>query len=182
MSNHPLITPTHSGDDKKRVDAIFAQAEKHLGFVPEGLRLYSISPTLLESFFGVVGYFMAHETFRPELTAMIRYLSSSKAGCKFCIDFNEAMLVNLGADLDNVRAAREDLDKAPLEEKEIALVKLALDASDDPESIAKQDIEALKAYGWSEKEIFEATFIAANNRSFTTMLRTFNIEQQGAYG
>ena len=181
MSNKPLITPTLNDDDKQRVDAIFEQVEQSMGFVPDGLRLYSVSPAILESFLGAVGYFMSHPTLRPELLAMIRYLTSSKVGCSFCIDFNEAILVKLGINLDDVRAARDNVNQAPLEDKEIALLKIALNSNDNPDSMDEKVMEEARTLGWTEREIFDAVFIAASNRAFTTVLKTFNVEQQGSY-
>ena len=181
MKKQPLIIPTLSNEDQQRVDTIFKEVEKNMGFIPDGLRLYSISPPILESFLGIIGYFMSHQGLRPELLAMIRYMTSSQAECKFCIDFNEAILVQLGIDLDDIRATKDDVNNAPLENNEIALLKLALQSNDNPETMDEKAMQAAKTLGWTERDIFETVFIAANNRAFTTMLKTFNVEQQGSY-
>ena len=44
----PLITPFVPAGEEQRVEAILDMAREHLGFVPDGLRLYTISPPLLE--------------------------------------------------------------------------------------------------------------------------------------
>ncbi len=56
-AQHPLIDPVPPQGDEARVAALLGIIEQELGFVPDGLRLYGISPPLLETFLGTVGYF-----------------------------------------------------------------------------------------------------------------------------
>lgn len=49
---HPLLNPVPPADEEDRVQAIFDQIQEAAGFVPDGLRLYAISPPLLETFVG----------------------------------------------------------------------------------------------------------------------------------
>lgn len=180
MSHSALITPTAPSADQARVEAIFAQVQEQMGFVPDGLKLYGISPPLLESFVATIGYFRGHSKFRQELLAMIRYLASSNNECTFCIDFNESILLHLGLELDQIRASQTSPDRAPLPDNEKVLLNLALNAMKDPDSIAEQDIQQAKDQGWDERDIFEAVLIAANNHAFTTVLKTFKVHHQGA--
>lgn len=178
----PLLQPQVPAGDEARVNEIFSNIEKHLGFVPDGVRLYSISPPLLETLIGNVGYFNLGGTkLPPALTAMIRYQISWNAGCHFCIDLNEGFLSNLGIDLDEVRASRNNPDAAPLEEKEKTLLKLAIKAINTPERVDKTDIETARNQGWGDREIFDAIVQAASNKAFNYVLRTFKLEHQGAF-
>lgn len=176
-----LITPAIPTEDTEKVNAIFAGIEEHLGFVPDGLRLYGISPPLLEAFVANVGYFMAHPRLSQELLAMIRYLVSSDAGCSFCIDFNTSLLINLGKTDEELKAARENPDNAPLTDAEKTLLKIALAALENPEGVTQADIQAGLDQGFSERDIFDAVVVAANNQAFTHVLRTFKIESQGTF-
>ena len=107
---------------------------------------------------------------------------SERAGCKFCIDLNQGVLSNLGADLDAVHAAREDIDQAPVSDAEKPLLKLALQAVDAPDQDSEPLVEAARAAGWGDREIFDAVMQAASNRAFNFVLKTFNVEAQGAFG
>lgn len=181
MTKVALITPTVPSEDTEKVNSIFAMIEEHLGYVPDGLRLYGISPPLLEAFVGNVGYFMAHQTLSQELLAMIRFLVSSDAGCSFCINFNSGILLNAGKTQDELDAARKNADNAPLADNEKILLKIALAAINHPENVTRDDIQAGLNQGFSERDIFDAVAIAANNKAFTHVLRTFKIEQQGTF-
>ena len=111
----PLIFPQAPVGDEQRVADIFSAIQEHVGFIPDGLRLYSLSPPLLETFVGNISYFNGGGTsLSPELTAMIRYLVSWQSGCSFCVDMNESLLVNLGKDLDTLRAARNKAGRSEI--------------------------------------------------------------------
>jgi alkylhydroperoxidase/carboxymuconolactone decarboxylase family protein YurZ len=51
----------------------------------------------------------------------------------------------------------------------------------DPDSVSAKDIQAAKAQGWSDRDIFDVVAQAASNRAFSSVLRTFNVESQGAF-
>ncbi len=180
-ARRPLIDPVPPQGDEARVATLLGMIEQELGFVPDGLRLYGISPPLLEAFLGTVGYFRSGAGgLSPELATVIRYLVSSKSMCSFCIDFNETMLVSMGHDLDVLRAARSDPDKAPVKDAERPLIQLALKAVSGPETVTASDIDVARGHGWSDRVLFDTVAVAASNWAFTTMLRTFKVEHQGA--
>jgi len=178
-----LIFPQVPKGEEEKVDAILSNFEQHMGFVPDGLRLYSISPPLLETFAGNIGYFnMGGTQLPPSLTTMIRYQTSWNAGCSYCVDLNETFLTNMGLKLEDIRASRNNPDAAPLDQKEIALLKLAIKSIDAPEDVSQSDMDEMRQLGWADREIFDAVAQAANNRAFNYILKTFNIEHQGAFG
>ena len=177
-----LIFPKAPAGEEERVNNVLGNIEKHLGFVPDGLRLYGISPPLLENFVGNISYFnMGGTQLPPALTAMIRYQISWDANCRYCIDLNEGFLTSLGIDLDDVRASRNNPDAAPLSEKEKSLLKLAIKSVETPDRVNQTDMTNIKNQGWQDREIFDAIVQAANNRAFNFVLKTFNIEGQGAF-
>lgn len=178
----PLIIPTVPAGDEARVTAILDGIQQHMGFIPDGLRLYTLSPPLLETFVGSVAYFNGGSRLEPRLMAMIRYLVSWQSKCQFCIDMNEGFLTNMGLQLDEIRAARANPEAAPLPDNEMPLLRIALKAVDQPESVTHADLEKARAHGWTDRDIFDAVAQAASNRAFNLVLRTFNVEHQGAFG
>jgi uncharacterized peroxidase-related enzyme len=177
----PLLTPRPPAGEEQRVASILEAVEQHLGFVPDGLRLYSVSPPLLEAFVANVSYFRGGTHLSPVLTAMIRYLVSSQARCQFCIDLNESVLAHLGVDLEQARRARTNPELAPIEAHEQALMRLALQAVTDPDAVTAAEMKTARESGWSDRDIFDAVVQAANNRAFNHVLRTFKVEQQGVF-
>lgn len=177
-----LIYPQAPFGEEEHVKGIFEKIEQHLGFVPDGLRLLSISPPLLETMMGNIGYFnMGGTKLSPILTAMIRYQISSNAGCRFCIDLNEGFLTNLGLDLDEVRASHNKPESAPLDDKDKALLIFAVKSIQNPNDIDEVEMAKVKKHGWKDREIFDAVAQAASNKSFNYLLKTFNVTHQGIY-
>lgn len=176
-----LIQPKAPAGEEQKVAGLLGAMEQRLGFVPDGLRLYSFSPPLLENFIGNISYFNGGSGLDPRLMSMIRYLVSWQAECRYCIDLNETFLTNMGVDLDAVRAARDNVDAAPLPMRELLLLKFALQSVNAPDSIGPADLALLRDEGWSDRDIFDVVVQAANNRAFNNVLRTFNIEHQGAF-
>lgn len=181
MQQHdkPLITPRAPAGEEARVDAVLGAVQKHLGFIPDALRMFSFSPVLMENFVGNISYFNSGERIAPSLMAMIRYLVSWESKCTFCIDMNEGFLTNMGLQLDDIRAARSNPDKAPVSAKEKTLLMIALNSVFNPDSVSEKDVQAAKAQGWSERDIFDAVAQATSNRALSSILRTFKVEAQG---
>lgn len=177
----PLIYPVAPSGEEERVAGILGAVESHIGFIPDGLRLFSFSPPLLETFAGNISYFNGGTELSPLLMTMIRYLSSWQSQCHYCIDLNEGFLINMGLDLDIIRAARSNPEAAPVDKNEIPLLMLALKSVNTPDEVCDQDIKEVRANGWSDRNIFDAVVQAANNRAFSLVLRAFNVEHQGAF-
>lgn len=179
--NRPLLTPRIPAGEEAKVAEIFSHVEQRVGFVPDGLKLYSFSPTLLQNFVGSSGYFNSGERIPPRLMAMIRYLGSWRAGCQFCIDLNEGFMTSMGLSLDEIRAARDNPEQAPLDEKEKTLMRLALKSVSDGGTLSQADIDAARGQGWTDRDIFDAVAQATSNRAFNMVLRAFNVEHHGVY-
>ncbi len=180
-NNHALIQPKAPAGEEEKVAGMLGAMEQHLGFLPDGLKLYSFSPPLLETFIGNISYFNSGSRLDPRLMAMIRYLVSWQANCSYCIDLNETFLAGMGVDLAAVRAARNNVDAAPLPLRELQLLKFALRSVNDPDHISDTDLALLRDEGWTDRDIFDVVVQAANNRAFNNILRTFKIEHQGAF-
>ena len=177
----PLIYPIAPAGEEERVAGVLGAVESHIGFIPDGLRLFSFSPPLLETFAANISYFNGGTELSPVLMTMIRYLSSWQTQCSYCIDLNEGFLTNMGLELDVIRAARSNPEAAPVAENEIPLLLLALKSVNTPEEVSEQDIKEVRMSGWSDRNIFDAVVQAANNRAFSLVLRAFNVEHQGAF-
>jgi alkylhydroperoxidase family enzyme len=180
-SDNPLITPLAPAGEESRVDAVLDAVKQRLGFIPDGLRLFSLSPVLLESFVANIAYFNSGERLSPALMAMIRYLVSCEAKCKFCINMNEGFLANMGLDLDSIRTARRNPEAAPIPATEIPLLLIALKSASNPERVNQADIQSARTQGWTDRDIFDVVAQATSNRAFNSVLRTFNVETQGAF-
>lgn len=156
---------------------VYRQMEKVLGRVPNGMRIYSQSPALLAHHWGELGYFIGHATLSPALLTTIRLLVSQANHCEYCVDMNAGMLIGLfGLTPEQVAAIRRDPQAAPFEAKDKALLAFVLETIVEQKPATPAGIEALKALGWSEADMFEAVLHGARNVAVDLVLNTFAVE------
>jgi len=134
------------------------------GFTPPPpLVTMSASPGLLELQNRQIIYFRNHETLDAEFFATLRYILSDRYDAPDCLAFNADLLRRAA------QYAEEDLDallrepeKAPLPEDETALLLFVLDLVRDPGAINEDAVNDLRARGFSDGDVFDATFHATS--------------------
>ena len=171
------ITPPP--EEVTKVEAIMAPYKEMLGRAPGGLQLLGVSPPVLEHYAGTIGYYMTHPTLGQPLLTFIRYLVSWRGDCAYCVDLNEAFLISAGLDLDAIRATREDPGLAPLEERDKALLLLAVESVDRPETVSPDRLDKLRDLGWSDRDILDAVWHATLNRAFGRTAEAFGLPPDG---
>jgi len=122
---------------------------------------YSVSPRLLHAhldFYGAVGAPGALSKLRKE---MIATAVSADNGCRHCTALHGGFLGKLTSDAALVRALMTAPDSAALAGPDRVLLAYALKLTRTPRDVCQRDVEALRAAGFSEAEIFEAAFVTA---------------------
>ncbi len=130
--------------------------------VPVPLMMYSASPGIMEATSGILQYYMGHKALSFPLQALIRYLVSCHAGHNWCEQFNGALLKRAGMTDEDLTAVQKDPGAAPIEDNERAMLNFVLKAVKEPESVSREDIADLKALGWQDSDILDATQLGAN--------------------
>lgn len=142
--------------------------------VAEPMLMMSASPDLAFLQSNVIRYFRSQEKLDLGLLATIRYLVASEFDYPYCQTFNAGLLQQAGgmsaADLENMRSHPE---KAPLEESQKELVLFVLKAVKTPEKVTKADVEKLRQLGWSDQNIFDATYHGAFMRTISIVHKAF---------
>ena len=160
------------------IKEIFEEIQSMIGMLPNGIRFWSVSPEALKVQWNGIkrGFSKDEESIR--LAAIIRYLMSSENECTYCIGFNGGMLINMhGMTQDELLTMKEDPSKAPLGEKNRALLLFAIKAVNNADSVNAEDIEALKQLGVSEEEMFEIVKSASHMFVVNTLFKTFKVQQ-----
>jgi alkylhydroperoxidase family enzyme len=141
--------------------------------IPTPLQLMSASPGLLERQTGVIGYYMSHKKLTFPLLAAIRYLAALKTGHAFCTEFNGGMLLQMGMSASDLADLKSDPKTSNLEPEEAAMVAFVAKALDDPASVTKADIEALRGQGFEDADIFDALAHGANMYAGSVLFKAF---------
>ncbi len=88
------------------------------------------------------------------------------------------LLINMfGQSPEQVAATKQDPNQAPLEEKEKAMLLFVLKSVKTPTEVTEQDVQALRALGWEEGDILDATAHGARHVAIDILFNTFKIEK-----
>ncbi|QWR78068.1 carboxymuconolactone decarboxylase family protein [Candidatus Magnetomonas plexicatena] len=174
----PLIKTVKPEEAAGKTAEIFAATKERLGRVPNVYQLYAVTPTLFEVQSNVMGYFMNHPTLSMGFLAFVRMLVSVGTNCVYCIDFNKNMLIQSGIGADVLNETIKDPKKAPLPEKEKALLLFVLKAVKNPRSVDGGDVDELRNLGWSDQDILDAVIHGANNAAADIIIDTFKVEKE----
>lgn len=159
------------------VAQVYGQIGQAFGGVPNGMRLFSASPVLLEQNWQQMGYYMQHPRLSFPLLAFIRMLVSQRHECDYCIGMNESLLVNMGGfAMDDVLAAKRNPANAPLPEKDRAMLLAVLKTVEAPKALDKADLDRLRAMGWEDGDILDAVYHGARNVAIDIMFNAFKVE------
>lgn len=172
-----IISTIAPQDATGPVAEIYGQVEQAMGRLPNAMRLYSASPDALAAQWQNIGYYFQHPTLSFPLLASIRMLVSQDNECTYCIGLNEAMLIErAGFTPEQIAAAKRNPADIPLPEKDKALLLLTLKATRTPKAISVADLDALRALGWNDRDLFDAVNHAARNVATDILFNTFKIE------
>ena len=160
-----------------KVAEAYGQIQQMMGRVPNAFQLYSSSPILLEQQMQQIAYYRQHPTLSFPLLAMVRMLVSQHNDCKYCVGFNESMLMDMaGLTPEQVAATRRNPADAPLPEKEKAMLLLVLKATKTPRMVEKTDLDQLRALGWGDGDIMDAVYHGARNVAVDIVFNAFKID------
>ena len=178
----PFIDPAPPRDHAAKVDALLAPFEKMMGRAPDALRLMSVSPPVLENYIRNIGHYMNHASLSPVLTAMIHYLASASGGCSYCIDLNERMLLDAGCDLEAIRRTRDNPEDAPLESREVALLRLVFAAVNRPHETQRSHFDEVRTAGVGDGGNFGALEHGPAARALGNLLDSLKLREEGVLG
>ena len=160
------------------VAEIYAQIKNAWGHVPTAIQAFSANPFLLKHQWEYYASIMQHPTLSFPLAASIRMLVSEAGNCRYCIDMNGGMLINMaGWTPDQVAATRDDFNDSPLSPKEKTLLGLVLKATRDSNSVSAADLQAAREAGWSDSDILDAVNHGARMVAGDIIINGFKVER-----
>jgi len=172
----PLIHTIKPEDATGELAEIYVKMKELRGRVPASSQLWSVSPELLKQQLDFIGYYMNHKTLSTPLLAAIRMLVSSQTGCKYCVDFNTAMLVNMmGWSMDDVALLKENGKSAKFSDKENAMLSFVVSSVKKCSKADKAELAALRDMGWSDGDLLDALQHGARMSAIDIIFNTFDL-------
>ena len=113
-----------------------------------------------------------------DIKEAIALLISKENGCKMCIDVHKGIAKMLGLSEQRIEEILQGVESISTDAKEKALLNFCIRASKkESYKILKEEIDALKALGYSDKQILEAVAITGYFNYINTLSNVFALGQ-----
>ncbi len=135
--------------------------EERTGEIGENSRMLALRPDIFNATTVIFKTLMVNKTeLDKHIKETLAILISNENGCKICVGEHERIAKMLGMPEEYVDAVLEGIEKMEIPEKERILYEFCLRcASKENYKILKEDVEAVKAAGYSDSQILEAVTI-----------------------
>jgi alkylhydroperoxidase family enzyme len=151
-----LVKTISPEEAEGKIKEAYSAFLKTAGVVPKPFEMMSASPDLMFLQGDIINYFMKHPTLGLPLLTHIRLMAAVAYDYAYCIAFNSNILKMVGADDQQIEAVKSDPEQATLDDKDKAMLLFVVKALKTPEAIEQPDVDALRALGWTDKDIFDA--------------------------
>lgn len=159
-----------------QIAEIYDMMEQRMNVIPNVVQFYTASPELFGKFMGLVSHFIDHPTISRATVAYIRMLISHNENANYCVLLQSGILRSLEITEADINKAKEDYTNVNLEEKNKALVCFVMDMMFNNLKNTESRIDQLREMGWTDKDIFEVSVLAAIQKGMVNVIKTFEIE------
>ena len=138
----------------------FRVCEEKLGFVPNVLAAYSFDQAKLRAFATLYNDLMLADSGLSKLEReMLAVVVSSANRCYYCLTAHGAAVRQLSDDPELGEMLVMNWRTAPLPARQRVLLEFAHKLTATPGEVGESDREALRAAGWSERDIWDAASV-----------------------
>ena len=152
------------GDAQGQVKQIYNEVNSTFGMIPSPIMQHSVSPKLLKNHWELFKITGENRHFSQKFLAIMRMTIATSGHfqhCDYCVDGNAMMLKHMFKMSEKeILNIQKDPSVAPLDKKEKKMLHFLLTATSKPKSLTTDDFDALRALGWSDKDIFEGLKMA----------------------
>jgi AhpD family alkylhydroperoxidase len=150
------LSPEALGD----LEPILHLVSQAMGFVPNSLLTMAHWPELVRAFVPFAGLVNGPGRVRPEIKALVAFVSSRAAACRYCQAHTSHTASRRGVSPEKLAAAFE-FETSPLfDEAERAALCFARDASIVPGAVTEAHHEALRAH-FDPRQVVELTAVVS---------------------
>ena len=144
-----------------RVAEIYAAARAANGFVMEATRCFTTRPDLLPLYTDFANGIRAGFSLPPRAWRLITFVAARHVPSTYCSLVYGGQLVGDLGSRDAVMAVGRDFRTAGLDAREVAMLAYAEKVATNASGIEEEDIAALRAAGFTDREIGDIALCAA---------------------
>ena len=153
----------------ERQKGYFDKCSEKLGFIPNVLKAYAFSSAKLQAFADLYNDLMLGDSDLSKLEReMIAVAVSSVNQCYYCLTAHGAAVRQLSGKPELGEQMVMNFRAADLDERQTAMLEFADKLTRSPHAMTEKDREALRAAGFSDRDIWDiagvASFFNMSNR------------------
>ncbi|SMC09541.1 carboxymuconolactone decarboxylase family protein [Nitratiruptor tergarcus] len=147
------------------------------GTLGEIFKLLAVDENIYNATDTMVQNYLIKQTHLPYyIKEAIALLISKENSCKMCVDVHKNIAKMLGLTQEQIDEILQGIDAMHTDEKTKRLLEFCIRASKkDNYKMTQEDIDAIKSYGWSDKEILEAVAITGYFNYINTLSNVFGL-------
>lgn len=149
------------------------------GKLGEIFKLLALDEKIYFATDNMVQHFLFDETgLSYDIKEAIALLISKENGCKMCVDVHRGIAKMLGLSEERIEEILQGVDSIHTTDAQKALLRFCIKASKkDNYKIRKEEIDALKEFGYSDVQILEAVAITGYFNYINTLSNVFALGQ-----
>jgi len=166
-------------DAEGPVREMYRQVQGQLGYVPNWAQAFSLRPGVRDGWAALLQSIRSNlpmRTYELATLAAARALRSS-----YCALAHGSVLADKVFDAPTVTAIATGAPTAPLEPRERAAMAFAEKVARSANQITAADVEALRAHGYRDDEIFDLAAAAAARCFFSKLLDALGVEADSIF-
>ena len=144
-----------------RVAEIYEKQKAQLGFVMEAAKCFTARPDLLPIYTDFSDRIRAGFSLGVREWRLITLIAAKQIPSTYCSHVYGKQLIDDLGSKDAVLAVQSDFRKAGLPDKDVAMLSYAEKVAQDASGISQADIDALRAAGFSDRQISDIALCAA---------------------
>jgi uncharacterized peroxidase-related enzyme len=160
----PNVTALNLGKQTKltpELQGYFDKCMEKLGFVPNVLQAYAFDNNKLKAFIDLVDDLMLGDSGLSKLEReMIAVAVSSVNHCHYCLTAHGAAVRQRAKNPEIGELMAHNYRAASLSKQQKAMLDFAVKLTESPASIEESDRQALRAAGWTDRDIWDIAAVA----------------------
>ena len=144
-----------------RVAEIYEKQKAQLGFVMEAAKCFTARPDLLPIYTDFSDRIRAGFSLGVREWRLITLIAAKQIPSTYCSHVYGKQLIDDLGSKEAVLAVQSDFRKAGLPDKDVAMLSYAEKVAQDASGISRADIDALRAAGFSDRQICDIALCAA---------------------
>jgi len=144
-----------------RVAEIYEKQKAQLGFVMEAAKCFTARPDLLPIYTDFSDRIRAGFSLGVREWRLITLIAAKQIPSTYCSHVYGKQLIDDLGSKEAVLAVQSDFRKAGLPDKDVAMLSYAEKVAQDASGISQADIDALRAAGFSDRQICDIALCAA---------------------